>query len=45
MPWQLPDTYNLADHGRGTATLKFYEDRDNLSEAWQQTATDDLAPV
>ena len=30
MTWQLPDTYHLAGHGRGTATLKFYEDRDIL---------------
>jgi hypothetical protein len=26
----LPDTYHLAGHGRGTATLKFYEGRDIL---------------
>ena len=31
MTWQLPDTYHLAGHGRGTATLKFYEGRDILS--------------
>jgi hypothetical protein len=30
MTWQLPDTYHSAGHGRGTATLKFYEGRDNL---------------
>jgi hypothetical protein len=30
MTWRLPDTYHLAGHGRGTATLKFYEGRDNL---------------
>ena len=30
MTWQLPDTYHLAGHGRGTATLKFYEGRDIL---------------
>jgi hypothetical protein len=28
--WPLPDTYHLAGHGRGTATFKFYEVRDNL---------------
>ena len=27
MTWQLPDTYHLVGHGRGTATLKFYEGR------------------
>jgi hypothetical protein len=31
MTWQLPDTYHSAGHGRGTATLKFYEGRDILS--------------
>ena len=30
MTWRLPDTYHLAGHGRGTATLKFYEGRDIL---------------
>ena len=25
MTWRLPDTYHSAGHGRGTATLKFYE--------------------
>jgi hypothetical protein len=30
MTWQLPDTYHLAGHGRGAATLKFYEGRDIL---------------
>jgi hypothetical protein len=30
MTWQLPDTYHLAGHGRGTATFKFYEGRDIL---------------
>ncbi len=29
MTWRLPDTYHLAGHGRGTATLKFYEGRDS----------------
>jgi hypothetical protein len=33
MTWQLPDTYHSAGHGRGTATLKFYEGRDNLGWA------------
>jgi hypothetical protein len=33
MTWQLPDTYHLAGHGRGTATLKFYEGRDILGAA------------
>jgi len=33
MTWRLPDTYHSAGHGRGTATLKFYEDRDNLAIA------------
>jgi predicted nucleic acid-binding protein len=33
MTWQLPDTYHLAGSGRGTATLKFYEDRDILVAA------------
>jgi len=28
MTWQLPDTYHSAGHGRGTATLKFYEGRE-----------------
>ena len=27
MTWSLPDTYHSAGHGRGTATLKFYEGR------------------
>jgi hypothetical protein len=31
MTWSLPDTYHSAGHGRGTATLKFYEDRDILA--------------
>jgi hypothetical protein len=30
MIWRLPDTYHLAGHGQGTATLKFYEGRDIL---------------
>ena len=30
MTWRLPDTYHLAGHGRGTATLRFYEGRDIL---------------
>jgi hypothetical protein len=30
MTWRSPDTYHLAGHGRGTATLKFYEGRDIL---------------
>jgi hypothetical protein len=30
MIWRLPDTYHSAGHGRGTATLKFYEGRDIL---------------
>ncbi len=33
MTWQLPDTYHSAGHGRGTATLKFYEGRDILIKA------------
>jgi hypothetical protein len=33
MIWRLPDTYLSAGHGRGTATLKFYEGRDIL-RAW-----------
>ncbi len=33
MTWQLPDTYHLAGHGRGTATLKFYEGRDILAHS------------
>jgi len=28
--WRLPDTYHPAGFRRGTATLKFYEDRDIL---------------
>jgi hypothetical protein len=28
--WRLPDTYHSAGSERGTATLKFYEDRDML---------------
>src|SRR5437016_5562153 len=28
--WRLPDTYHSAGLRRGTATLKFYEDRDIL---------------
>ena len=31
MTWRLPDTYHSAGHGRGTATLKFYEGRGILS--------------
>jgi hypothetical protein len=31
MTWRLPDTYHSAGHGRGTATLKFYEGRDILT--------------
>jgi hypothetical protein len=31
MTWSLPDTYHSAGHGRGTATLKFYEGRDILA--------------
>jgi hypothetical protein len=30
MTWRLPGTYHSAGHGRGTATLKFYEGRDIL---------------
>jgi len=30
MTWRSPDTYHSAGNGRGTATLKFYEGRDNL---------------
>jgi hypothetical protein len=33
MTWRLPDTYHSAGNGRGTATLKFYEGRDNLEPA------------
>jgi len=33
MIWRLPDTYHSAGHGRGTATLKFYEGRDILIDA------------
>ena len=33
MIWRLPDTYHSAGHGRGTATLKFYEGRDILAAA------------
>src|SRR6266545_2213919 len=32
--WRLPDTYHSAGSGRGTATLKFYDDRDILLGAW-----------
>jgi hypothetical protein len=32
MTWQLPDTYHSAGHGRGTATLKFYEGWDILAQ-------------
>jgi hypothetical protein len=32
MTWRLPDTYHSAGHGRGTATLKFYEGRDILHQ-------------
>src|SRR5215831_3725603 len=31
--WRLPDTYHSAGFRRGTATLKFYEDRDILARA------------
>jgi hypothetical protein len=31
--WRLPDTYHPAGSERGTATLKFYEVRDNLSRS------------
>jgi len=30
--WRLPDTYHSAGFRRGTATLKFYEDRDILGD-------------
>ncbi len=33
MIWRLPDTYHSAGHGRGTATLKFYEGRDILGRS------------
>src|SRR6266498_83022 len=36
--WRLPDTYHSAGSGRGTATLKFYDDRDIL-------AADERAPL
>jgi hypothetical protein len=37
MTWRLPDTYHSAGHGRGTATLKFYEGRDILEiGAWYE---------
>jgi hypothetical protein len=39
MTWSLPDTYHSAGHGRGTATLKFYEGRDILYSA-QRPASD-----
>jgi hypothetical protein len=35
MAWRLPDTYHSAGHGRGTATLKFYEGRDVLGRGGQ----------
>ena|SRR6266511_1921561 len=35
--WRLPDTYHSAGSGRGTATLKFYEDRDILQAACTRT--------
>jgi hypothetical protein len=37
MTWQLPDTYHSAGHGRGTATLEFYEGRDILINARKRT--------
>jgi len=33
MTWRLPDTYHSAGTRQGTATLKFYEGRDILSDA------------
>jgi hypothetical protein len=35
MTWRLPDTYHSAGNGQGTATLKFYEGRDNLPACWK----------
>jgi hypothetical protein len=35
--WRLPDTYHSAGTRRGTATLKFYEDRDNLDPGRRTT--------
>ena len=47
--WRLPDTYHLAGHGRGTATLKFYEGRDILpitaDQASAGPATAARAPI
>jgi hypothetical protein len=47
MTWQLPDTYHSAGSGRGTATFKFYEGRDILTEVPShyrlRAAFDDLA--
>jgi len=31
--WRLPDTYHSAGSEQGTATLKFYENRDILQGA------------
>jgi hypothetical protein len=39
MTWQLPDTYHSAGHGRGTATLKFYEGRDILHDRPDQASS------
>ena len=43
MTWRLPDTYHSAGHGRGTATLKFYEGWDNLRNLSRSLAVGDSA--
>jgi hypothetical protein len=45
MTWRLPDTYHLAGHGRGTATIKFYEGRDILHSPARQVRGASLIPV
>src|SRR6266511_6004685 len=39
--WRLPDTYHSAGSGRGTATLKFYDDRDILRSTSSRSDTAD----
>jgi len=38
--WRLPDTYHSAGFRRGTATLKFYGDRDILGANRRRVSSD-----
>jgi hypothetical protein len=45
MTWRSPDTYHSAGHGRGTATLKFYEGRDILGGSIARWLAERVGPT